>query len=69
MNKEKFAEVKISEDRMAKVTSIIASGVYEYLKASGLLKSDVNRTKRIKDILSENKKILTAEYTDSDDMY
>lgn len=42
--------------RQKRITEILAEGVYAYLKTSGLLKEDMERTEKIKRVVGEAKK-------------
>ena len=44
-------------ERLKRITEILAEGVYAYLKTSGLLREDIERTKRIKRLLEKAKEV------------
>ena len=44
-------------ERLKRITEILAEGVYAYLKTSGLLQEDIERTERIKRVLEKAKEV------------
>jgi len=44
-------------ERLKRITEILAEGVYAYLKTSGLLREDIERTERIKRLLEKAKEV------------
>jgi|GEM_PF-5073471 len=56
MNDKKADETVNCMDRF---TSIVADGLYEYLKANGLLKKNESRQEKIKKVIEDNKQILS----------
>lgn len=44
-------------ERLKRITEILAEGVYAYLKMSGLLREDIERTERIKRLLEKAKEV------------
>lgn len=44
-------------ERLKRITEILAEGVYAYLKTSGLLREDIERTERIKRRLEKAKEV------------
>ena len=44
-------------ERLKRITEIFAEGVYGYLKTSGLLREDIERTERIKRLLEKAKEV------------
>ena len=44
-------------ERLKRITEILAEGIYAYLKTSGLLREDIERTERIKRLLEKAKEV------------
>jgi len=44
-------------ERLKRITEILAEGVYGYLKTSGLLREDIERTERIKRLVEKAKEV------------
>lgn len=44
-------------ERLKRITEILAEGVYAYLKTSGLLREDIERTEKIKRLLEKAKEV------------
>ena len=44
-------------ERQKRIIEILAEGVYAYLKTSGLLRKDIERTERIKRLLEKAKEV------------
>lgn len=44
-------------ERLKRITEILGEGVYAYLKTSGLLREDIERTEKIKRLLEKAKEV------------
>jgi predicted RNA-binding protein with EMAP domain len=45
-------------EKLKRITEILAEGVYAYLKTSGLLREDIQRTERMKRLLEKVKEVV-----------
>lgn len=52
-----YTERTDNEERLKRITEILAEGVYTYLKTTGLLREDKERTERIKRVMEKAKEI------------
>jgi len=59
-----FKKVKVSYtertddgEKLKRITEILAEGVYAYLKTSGLLREDIQRTEKMKRLLEKVKEV------------
>lgn len=52
-----YTEATEEKERLKSITEIISEGVYIYLKKSGLLKENSERTEKIKCILEKAKEV------------
>ena len=59
-----FKKVKVSYtertddgEKLKRITEILAEGVYAYLKTSGLLREDLQRTEKMKRLLEKVKEV------------
>lgn len=56
-----YTERTDNEERLKRITEILAEGVYTYLKTLGLLREDIERTERIKRLLEKAKEVGNQE--------
>jgi len=52
-----YTERADNGERLKRITEILAEGIYTYLKTSGLLREDIERTERIKRLLEKAKEV------------
>ena len=52
-----YTERTDNEERLKRITEILGEGVYAYLKTTGLLREDKERTERIKRVVEKAKEI------------
>lgn len=52
-----YTERTDNEERLKRITEIVAEGVYAYLKTTGLLRENKERTERIKRVMEKAKEI------------
>jgi len=52
-----YTERTDDKERLKRIAEILADGVYVYLKKSGLLREDMERTERIKRLLEKAKEV------------
>ena len=52
-----YTERADDRERQKRITEILAEGVYAYLKKSGLLREDIERTEKIKRLLEKAKEV------------
>lgn len=50
-----YTEATEEKERLKRIAEILSEGVYAYLKKSGLLREDLDRTEMIKRLLEETK--------------
>lgn len=56
-----YTERTDDKERLKRITEILAEGVYAYLKTSGLLREDIERTERIKRVVENAKEVGNQE--------
>ena len=52
-----YTERADDKERLKRITEILTEGVYAYLKKSGHLREDIERTERIKSLLEKAKDV------------
>ncbi len=60
-----FIEVPDESERIKKITSILAVGVYTYLKKEGLLRVDPQRKEKTREAINKAREIINRDISDS----